>query len=299
LAFRFGKQGLQEAWQKFNAVPEEEWQEIEELPRCRPCQPIRTFTLVAATALLALLACGSSAARSSSQYVSITAASQIGGHAQVTWTLAPGWCSNVIAIAKSPTTGSDGSFFTENLVDGGVLEPNQTSFVSSNAALVPWESLYEPRSYWVRVQAFACDYSNSPEWSDSATIVVPPLASNAPVVLSAKNVSLEIKTHDTFDDVHRVRVGQTLDVAAYAQVPAAQYFDFVKKAQICITRNARPALCRLVGNATGTPAPYGTGEFWKIRISPAMIIRNKFSIFVAYEGQTITRRTFPVVPKRR
>src|SRR5688572_3162940 len=81
-------------------------------------------------------------------------------HAQVTWTLAPGWLPNVIYIAKSPAIGSDGSFFSENIVDAGILSEGQTSFLSS--------SQLNYGTYYVRVQAYASDFS-AIEWSETAT----------------------------------------------------------------------------------------------------------------------------------
>ncbi len=255
---------------------------------------MKKFLLVA---IIALVTPTVASASGTSQYVSITSVTQVTGHAQVSWTLAPGWCSNVIGVASSPATGSDGSFFSENYVDGGILQGNQTSWLSSVAAIVPWANLYAPRDYFVRVEAYACDFSAGPEWSDTATITVPPLALNAPVALTAKNVSLEIMDHNTFASVRAVKIGQTLNVAAYARVPIQQYSDFLQKGQICVARKAAP-LCRLVGNATGTPAPWGSGQFWKVRVSAPMVAAGKFSIYVAYGGQTITRRTFPVLNRK-
>lgn len=97
--------------------------------------------------------------------VTITSATHVDGHAKVTWTLPPGWTPNVIAIASKPDVGSDGSFFTENLVDGGILRAGQTEFLSS--------SRLEPRTYFVRLQAYADDFSDS-GWTDTATFTISP-----------------------------------------------------------------------------------------------------------------------------
>jgi len=124
----------------------------------------RLFT-VAAAALL--LAAGASAQTGN---VEITRAEAKGAHPLVSWTLAPGWCSLGIAIATSAQTGSDGSFFRENVVDsGGPFDATQTSWLSSNP------SLSKPGRYYVRVAAYQCDGSQSDyAWSPVATFVVPP-----------------------------------------------------------------------------------------------------------------------------
>ena len=119
---------------------------------------------MAAAALL--LAAGASAQTGN---VEITHSEAKGAHPFVSWTLAPGWCSLGIAIATSAQTGSDGSFFRENVVDEGALDATQTSWLSSNP------SLSKPGRYYVLVAAYQCDGSQSHyAWSPVATFVVPP-----------------------------------------------------------------------------------------------------------------------------
>jgi len=137
--------------------------------------------LVASATALALAFIVVVGASAQSTNVVITRAEAQGAHPSVSWTLAPGWCSNVVNVARSPQTGSDGSFFSENVIDGGVLgrasqrparsphsdrhtrgllrEDSQTSWLSSSA------SLDNPGTYYVQVQAVQCDFGAGPEWS--------------------------------------------------------------------------------------------------------------------------------------
>ncbi|MBA3298023.1 MAG: hypothetical protein H0U19_13930, partial [Acidobacteria bacterium] len=103
--------------------------------------------LVVATALALALALVAGASADSGNVV-ITSAEAQAAHPFVRWTLAPGWCSNVVSVAKSPQTGSDGSFFSENVIDAGILVVNQTSWLSSS------ESVGQTGTYYVRVQAY-------------------------------------------------------------------------------------------------------------------------------------------------
>jgi hypothetical protein len=106
--------------------------------------------------------------RSAAQNVVIVRAESQGGHPYVAWQMASGWCPNVVELAKSPSVGSDGAFFAENILDAGVLQSGQTTWLSSSP------STSSPGSYYVHVQAFPCDFSAGPEWSPVVKFDVTP-----------------------------------------------------------------------------------------------------------------------------
>jgi hypothetical protein len=125
--------------------------------------------LVAAAAVAAAIALPAAAGvRVAQQNVVIVRAESAGGHPSVAWQLAPGWCALVIELATNPAVGSDGSFFTENIIDGGALDTGQTSWLSSSA------STKDPGSYYVHVEAYACDFSGGFEWSPVVKFDVTP-----------------------------------------------------------------------------------------------------------------------------
>jgi hypothetical protein len=97
--------------------------------------------------------------------VTITSAGHVDGHPKVTWALPPGWSPSVINIASKPDVGSDGSFFSENIVDGGILRTGQTEFLSSVRL--------RAGIYFVRVHASADDYPDI-GWTETATLTIAP-----------------------------------------------------------------------------------------------------------------------------
>ena len=95
--------------------------------------------------------------------VTITSTSHVARHVKVTFTMPANWTPNVISIAKKPDVGSDGSFFTENIVDAGILSKGQTEFLSSNQL--------DYGTYYIRIQTYQDDFMET-GWSDTATVTI-------------------------------------------------------------------------------------------------------------------------------
>jgi len=98
----------------------------------------------------------------------LTAVGQTQRHLTAMWSLAPAGESTVIEAATSPNTGSDGYFFTENVVVFDTLESLQTSYLST--------SQVDPGTYYVHVASFDPDCLPCPirEWSNILTVTIPP-----------------------------------------------------------------------------------------------------------------------------
>jgi hypothetical protein len=106
---------------------------------------------------------------------------QIQGHPQATWSLPPGVTAQVLEIATSPLTGSDGAFFFENVEIFDLLEDTQTSYTSSRRL--------PPGAYYVHLSGLdePCFYSGAcpvREYSSILPLTIP----NTPPTLRIKRV---------------------------------------------------------------------------------------------------------------
>ena len=153
--------------------------------------------------------------------VTITSTSSVNRHPQVTWALPSGWTPNVIDIAKAPDVASDGSFFTENIVDAGILQPGQTTFLSA--------SQLDPGTYYVRLQAYADDFSEI-GWTDTATLIIaaPPPPPPPPVARYRIDV-----TTLTGAKLTTLRMGQLVEVELDIQPLEARFLSTAKR-HLCI-----------------------------------------------------------------
>jgi hypothetical protein len=118
------------------------------------------FSLVLATTLLL-------AATAEAAPPTLLSVGQYQRHLTASWSLAPGAQSQVVEAATSPNTGSDGYFFTENVVLFDTLEDSQTSYLST--------SQLSPGFYYVHVASLQPDCPPCPvrEWSSVLTITIP------------------------------------------------------------------------------------------------------------------------------
>ncbi len=243
-------------------------------------------------------------ATAQSSNVVITRAEAQGTHPFVAWTLAPGWCSNVANVAKSPETGSDGSFFAENVIDGGVLDENQTSWLSSSP------SVENPGTYYVRVQAHACDFSAGPDWSATATIVkappppppppphppppppppTPPPTPKGVLVVRGWNGYL-----NTTPPLSKVSLGQRITVELKGTTRSDRFA--MREDGLFCTLTKRGNSCRAYGNAALT--------YIATRVSANMVVRGKVRFSALYDNPvthqkaTVSTKTLKVVPKKK
>jgi hypothetical protein len=106
--------------------------------------------------------------------VLLTVGSVSGGHATATWSLPPGVQSRVIEVATSPTTGSDGYFFTENVKAFDTLQETQTS----------WTNTYQtdPGTYYVHVLGLdnPCFFANQCPVREASNVMVLTIGSSTP-----------------------------------------------------------------------------------------------------------------------
>jgi hypothetical protein len=73
----------------------------------------------------------------------LTSVSHVQRHPQAIWTLPPGVVPQIAEVATSPSTGTDGYFFRENVVAFDLLERGQTNWVDS--------SQLDPGIYYVHI----------------------------------------------------------------------------------------------------------------------------------------------------
>lgn len=228
----------------------------------------------ASVVAVALATSAAASTQLATQNVVVVRAESQSGHPYVAWQLASGWCANVVEVASSPTVGSDGSFFVENFVDGGVLDPAQTSWLSSSP------STRNTGSYYVHVEAYACDFSAGPEWSPVVKFDVtpPPPPPPAPPWVT-------IQLWDGFRYRTAVRVGNEVGIIYTANGSLASENDFDLNGRICIalTRGSR------CWKASSDPTP--TGE---VRITPKMVVQARFTVYALLRGKVVGRRAFPV-----
>jgi hypothetical protein len=230
------------------------------------------MTKVAAAVLTAALTLTAAAAAQSGGVV-ITRAEAQGVHPFVAWALAPGWCSNVVEIAKSPETGSDGAFFSENVIDAGaVADKTATSWLSSAP------SLDKPGTYYARVQAYACDFSTGPEWSATASFVKspppPPPTPKGVLVVHGWNGFA-----NTTRPLSKVSPGQRIAIDLKATTSAK--FAMRANGLFCtLTRSGN--FCRVYGNAALSQMT--------TRISRNMIVRGRVIFSALYRNPSTQRR---------
>jgi hypothetical protein len=130
---------------------------------------VRRITVAAAFAVLIVLFLPASSLAAAPVLTRVGSTER---HPSATWTLPPGVTSDVIEIATKSDTGSDGSFFTENVVVFDPLQPTQTSWLGSDQL--------RAGTYHVHVKGFdetGCD-SNPPGpcdyfWSNMLTLTIP------------------------------------------------------------------------------------------------------------------------------
>jgi len=103
----------------------------------------------------------------------LTRVGNVQRHPSAAWTLPTGVTSDVIEIATKPDGGSDGSFFTENVVVFDPLQPTQTSWLSSKQL--------RPRTYYVHVKGEdSSGCGSEPQgpcgffWSNALTLTIAP-----------------------------------------------------------------------------------------------------------------------------
>lgn len=157
-------------------------------------------------------------------------------HPKATWTLAPGSEAVVVEVATALWTGSDGSFFTENIEAFDVLEPGQTTWLDSDPL--------KPGTYYVHVASFtpSC-YPGCPlrEWSQILPLVIrnqKPQISRLRVRYAGRYV---IEGHATFrycDDTRGYATGVILERYWLANIirKSARHSDFFSVRAGCSTR---------------------------------------------------------------
>jgi hypothetical protein len=195
-------------------------------------------------------------------------------------------------VAKSAQTGSDGSFFVENLIDGAALDKNQTSWLSSSP------SVETPGTYYVQVAAYACDFSAGPEWSATAAIVkAPPPPPPAPAPPPTPKGILVVRGWNGYDNttppLSKVRLGQliTIELKATLRAQSAMSEDGL----FCtLTRSGN--FCRAYGGKALT--------YIVTRVSTNMIVRGKVTFSAEYRNpatkqrQTVATKRLQVLPRK-
>ena len=201
--------------------------------------------------------------------IDITSATHQNRHALVTWRLAGGWVPDVISVSSSPVTGSDGSFFTENIVDGGILDAGQTRWLSAKQL--------DFGTYYVRVLSHTEDFS-AVEWSETAPLAIerpPPSPPPLPVVrLKMTNGNLR--------PVTRVHLGDLISVEAEATGSLLSTSSWALRGQTCLVTKSGQRCSQNVIDVT---------------IVPKYIVKGQFSAFARIDGKILARKSLPL--KRR
>ncbi|MBA2741967.1 MAG: hypothetical protein H0U46_08145 [Actinobacteria bacterium] len=171
------------------------------------------------------------------------------------------------------------------MIDGAILDNNQTSWLSSSA------SLDKPGTYYVRVQAYQCDFGAGPEWSATATIVkaVPPPPPPPP----APNVNLAIKAegyngYDTTGVATRLKVGKRYWITLTVKPPTTQgILDILNlgNTKLCVAKK-RGKLC---GEMFFYPL---TWDNIIVRIAPSMVVAGKVTVFAEYNGKRLASKRY-------
>jgi hypothetical protein len=229
--------------------------------------------------------------------VIITSATAVDRHAKVTFSIPSGWTPNVIVIATTPDVGSDGTFFTENYADGGILNKGDTEFLSSTAL--------QPGTYYVRIEAYQDDFLDM-GWSETASLVVqappppapsqpspappspspaPPSPPPAPVVPPATNHAYTFCL-----TTGKMLFGQPV----FAKAARCRSVASVRMGQVIgvstVEATDYPALC--FKTRTGSRCSLALVT----RISKSNVINNRFTVFVKNDGTQT--RVYEVLPKR-
>jgi hypothetical protein len=106
----------------------------------------------------------------------LTSVRHIDGRPAATWTLPPGVTSQVVEVATSPATSTDGDFFSENVEAFDLLEDAQTSWVD--------DFQLDPGVYYLHVGGFEepCYFAGLcpiQEFTQIGTLRIAPPASSA------------------------------------------------------------------------------------------------------------------------
>jgi hypothetical protein len=217
-----------------------------------------------------LLLAATAGARTTANVV-ITSTGNVGGHAKVTWTLTPGWDPNVIVVARSPAVGSDGSFFSEYVVDAGILDSGQTMWLSSNAL--------SPGTYYVRVQAYASDFSDI-EWSATAVLRIAAPAPPPPAPPAAPpEVTIAILDLMNGRAITRAHIGQLVTIDVEAKGSLGSKSDWLLRGKTCVKTR--------VGERCSQ-----TGLVFNI--ASKHVIRHRLNTLARLDGKILARKSVPV-----
>ncbi len=252
---------------------------------------------------LALVASGPSRAASLTG-ATITSASWSDGRSTVEWTLPSGWVAELVVIASSAETRPDGSFLTENFVDGGIPEDGQARFVGS----IP----LSPGTYYARVFSHATDFSDV-GWSDSASFTVapsqptppggaivtptptpqtPPAAvtptlgtSPAARPASPSTARMRVLDAESLRPVTAVRMGQKLRIQAILSGSATTRAAFVLRGKTCV-RTAHSQRCTSLG------------KLFNVVVAKKLAAGAKLVVFATLDGKVLAKRSLVVKPKK-
>ena len=169
----------------------------------------------------------------------------------------------------------------------GILDDNQTSWLSSSP------SVDKPGTYYVRVQAFACDLSAGPDWSATATIVkaVPPPPAPPPT----PTVNLAIKAegyngYDTTGVVTRMKVGKRYWITLTVLPPRPQALLTALTSggtKLCVAKKGGKFCGAMVFSL-----PY---DNIIARIVPSMVVAGRVTVFAEFNGERLTSKRYRVV----
>ena len=232
--------------------------------------------LTTAAVALALAVTGIAVAAPASGHMVIISATAVGGHPSVSWTVSPGWCSNIIAVADSSEVGSDGSFFGEHLIDGGALTSAQTSWLSSD------QSTSKPGTYYVRVQGYACDFSDGPEWSETATFTVqppPPPAPRPPAGPPKVRLSIANVVGKNLTGAAR---GQTIEISSDVRASDPSASDWLLRGKVCVRRTTSP-LCK--------------DNFIITKVTRAMEVNGRIRAYALLDGKILASKSIKVTKR--
>jgi hypothetical protein len=135
--------------------------------------------MVFAALLVLALVAAAPAAAAPPRTATITGTASQNRHPMVTWLLPPGVEAFAVEIATSPSTGSDGAFFQENVRDLGLLQPTQTTYLGT--------SQLDPGTYYTHVetQDTSCSYLDNTTcfaWSAPAQLAISLPANHRPTL---------------------------------------------------------------------------------------------------------------------
>jgi hypothetical protein len=186
----------------------------------------------------------------------LTSVSHVDRHPAATWTLPPGVQSEIVEVATSPATSTDGEFLSENVEVFDLLEEAQTSWVD-NFQL-------DPGVYYLHVGGFdePCVFAGlcpDQEFTQTATLVIrappspPPRPRYEASVRSIHPGAIKARGNWTYlGDTVRVRFRN-----ARARPRDGQGY------RVCYTHGRRLACKnrRILGRSW---------DAWRLRVTPAM-----------------------------